>query len=136
MLSEIFAVTDGEGLISSRLSRTAAIKDAAIRIAAFCRFSLLLGLFEVFSIFRRSGQVLLGDGWPLKTSAGLYRNALQQHEQLTMTASCGGGSDFAGSEYSIWGSMARQLMVQLHFLQRTTHAAGSPDEMPIMTDIV
>jgi hypothetical protein len=62
MLSEIFAVTDGEGLISSRFSRTAAIKDAAMRIAAFCRFSLLLGLFDVFSIFRRSGQVLLGDG--------------------------------------------------------------------------
>src|SRR5205814_10031003 len=62
ILSEIFAVTDGEGLISSRFSRTAAIKDAAMRIAAFCRFSLLLGLFEVFSIFRRSGQVLLGDG--------------------------------------------------------------------------
>jgi len=29
--------------------------------------------------------------------------------------------------------MARKLIVQLHFLHLTTHAAGSPEEMPIMT---
>jgi hypothetical protein len=39
MLSAIFAVTDGDGLISSRFSRTAAISEAAIRITAFDLFS-------------------------------------------------------------------------------------------------
>jgi hypothetical protein len=110
------------------------MKDAAISTAAFgfvslVWFSLLL---RVPSIFRRSGHVLLGDGCPLNTSLGLYRKALQQQEQVTITDSWGGGSDLAGSECSSWGSMARQLMVQAHFLHRTTHAAGSPDDMPIM----
>jgi hypothetical protein len=136
ILSAIFAVTDGEGLISSRFSRTAAMKEAAISIAAFGLLSLFwLALFSfVPSTFRRSGQVLLGDGCPLNTSVGLYRKALQQQEQLTTTSSRGGGSDFVGSERSSWGSTARQVIVQLHFLHLTTHAAGSPEDMPIMAE--
>jgi len=38
-LSAIFAVTDGDGLISSRFSRTAAISEAAMSITAFDLFS-------------------------------------------------------------------------------------------------
>jgi hypothetical protein len=134
MLSAIFAVTDGDGLISSRFNRTAAMKEAAIRTAAFDLLSLvwLTLLLLTPSIFCRSGQVLLGDGCPLNTSVGLYRKALQQQEQLTTTSSRGGGSDFVGSDRSSWGSMARQVIVQLHFLHLTTHAAGSPDDMPII----
>jgi len=40
MLSAIFAVTDGDGLISSRFSRTAAMKEAAISSAVFGLVSL------------------------------------------------------------------------------------------------
>jgi hypothetical protein len=136
ILSAIFAVTDGEGLISSRFSRTAAMKEAAISIAAFVLLSLFwLALFSLVpSVFRRSGQVLLGDGCPLNTSVGLYRKALQQQEQLTTTSSRGGGSDFVGSERSSWGSMARHVIVQRHFLHLTTHAAGSPEDIPIMAE--
>jgi hypothetical protein len=134
ILSAIFAVTEGDGLISSLFNRTAAMKEAAISIAAFGLLSLVwLALFSLVpSIFRRSEQVLLGDGCPLNTSVGLYRKALQQQEQLTTTSSRGGDSDFVGSEHSSWGSMARQVMVQLHFLHLTTHAAGSADDMPII----
>jgi hypothetical protein len=39
ILSAIFAVTDGDGLISSLFSRTAAISEAAMSIAAFDLFS-------------------------------------------------------------------------------------------------
>jgi len=68
MLSAIFAVTDGEGLISSRFRRTAAINEAATNTAVFGFFSpLLLGRL---SAFRLSGQLLLGDGDPLKMSEG------------------------------------------------------------------
>jgi hypothetical protein len=68
MLSAIFAVTDGEGLISSRFKRTAAMKEAATSTALFGFFSpLLLGRL---SAFRLSGQVLLGDGDPLNMSDG------------------------------------------------------------------
>jgi hypothetical protein len=135
ILSAIFAVTDGDGLISSRFNRTAAMKEAAISTAAFDLLSLvwLTLLLLTPSIFCRSGQALLGDGCPLNTSVGLYRKALQQQEQLTTTSSRGGGSDFVGSERSSWGSMARQVIVQLHFLHLTTHAAGSPEDIPVMT---
>ncbi len=68
MLSAIFAVTDGEGLISSRFKRTAAMKEAATSTAVFGFFSVLS--FRGFSTFRLSGQVLLGDGEPLKMSDG------------------------------------------------------------------
>jgi hypothetical protein len=134
ILSAIFAVTDGDGLISSRFNRTAAMKEAAISTAAFVLVSLFWLALSLLtpSIFRRSGQVSLGDGCPLNTSVGLYRKALQQQEQLTTRSSRGGGSDFVGSERSSWGSMARQVMVQLHFLHLTTHAAGSPNDMPII----
>jgi len=69
MLSAIFAVTDGEGLISSRFRRTAAMKEAASSTAVFGFFSALS--FRGLSTFRLSGQVLLGDGDPLKMSDGL-----------------------------------------------------------------
>jgi hypothetical protein len=60
MLSAIFAVTDGEGLISSRFRRTAAMKEAATNTAVF---GFLLGaIVRGISTFRLSGQVLLGDG--------------------------------------------------------------------------
>jgi hypothetical protein len=68
MLSAIFAVTDGEGLISSRFRRTAAIKEAATNTAVFAFFSAL-SLRRV-STFRLSEQVLLGDGGPLNMSDG------------------------------------------------------------------
>ena len=68
MLSAIFAVTDGEGLISSRFRRTAAIKEAATNTAVFGFFSALS--FRGISTLRLSGQVLLGDGDPLKMSDG------------------------------------------------------------------
>jgi hypothetical protein len=68
MLSAIFAVTDGEGLISSRFRRTAAIKEAATNTAVFA-FFWSPSLRRV-SIFRLSGQVLLGDGGPLNMSDG------------------------------------------------------------------
>jgi hypothetical protein len=68
MLSAIFAVTDGEGLISSRFRRTAAMKEAATSTAVFGFFSGLS--FRGISVFRLSGQVLLGDGDPLKMSDG------------------------------------------------------------------
>lgn len=67
MLSAIFAVTDGEGLISSRFRRTAAMKEAATNTAVFGFFSALS--FRGTSSFRLSRQVLLGDGEPLKMSA-------------------------------------------------------------------
>ena len=68
MLSAIFAVTDGEGRISSRFNRTAAIKDAATKTAVLGFFSPLS--FRKLSTFRLSGQLLLGDGDPLKMSEG------------------------------------------------------------------
>ena len=69
ILSAIFAVTDGDGRISSVLSRTAAMSEAAMSIAAFDLFSSRL-LFVVPSL-RCAEHVLLGDGRPLNTSAGL-----------------------------------------------------------------
>jgi len=81
MLSAIFEYTIGDDLISSLLSRTAAMSDAAIRRTALGRFSSsLLG-------FPRSEQLLLGLGGPLNTSAGLYLYAAQQHEHVTVTVS-------------------------------------------------
>jgi len=68
MLSAIFAVTDGEGLISSRFRRTAAINEAATSTAVFGFFSALS--FRGISTFRLSGQALLGDGDPLNMSDG------------------------------------------------------------------
>jgi len=68
MLSAIFAVTDGEGLISSRFKRTAAMKEAATNTAEFGFFSALS--FRGPSTFRLSGQLLLGDGDPLNMSDG------------------------------------------------------------------
>ncbi len=70
MLSAIFAVTDGDGRISSLFSRTAAISEAAMSITAFDLFSSLL-LLLLASPLRRSEHVLLGDGGPLNTSVGL-----------------------------------------------------------------
>jgi hypothetical protein len=71
MLSAIFEWTIGEDLISSRFSRTAAMREAAMSIAelAFLSSSLLLGAFPL----RLARQALLGDGAPLNTSVGLYR---------------------------------------------------------------
>jgi hypothetical protein len=68
MPSAIFAVTDGEGLISSRFRRTAAIKEAATSTAVFVFFSVLS--FRGISTLRLSGQALLGDGDPLNMSDG------------------------------------------------------------------
>jgi hypothetical protein len=68
MLSAIFADTEGEGRISSRFRRTAAIKEAATNTAVFGFFSALS--FRGISTFRLSGQVLLGDGGPLNMSDG------------------------------------------------------------------
>ena len=113
-------------MISSRFSRTAAMRDAAISNTEFGLFaSLLLEVLALLEALRLPEQFILGPGWPLNTSAGLYRYALQQHEQVTMTVSLGGGSALSGSTCSIWGSMARQLMVQPHFLHFTSQAAGS-----------
>jgi hypothetical protein len=116
MLSEIFAVTEGDGLISSRFSRTAAMREAAMRIAEFGFFSssLLIGAPPLLpaSALRCSKQVLLGAGWPLKISVGLYRKAVQQQEQLTITGCCGAGSALSGSACSVCGSTARQVTVQ------------------------
>jgi len=42
-----------------------------------------------------------------------------------MTVSWGGGSAFSGSACSSCESIARQVMVQPHFLHFTTQAAGS-----------
>ena len=69
MLSAIFEQTIGDDLISSRLSRTAAMRDAAMSIAAFGFFSSLLLRAPPF---RFSRQAVLGDGGPLNTSARLY----------------------------------------------------------------
>ena len=68
MLSAIFDCTAGEDLISSLLSRTAAIKEAAISRAAvgFSSFLLLL-----VSGLRCSEHVLLRADCPLNTSAEL-----------------------------------------------------------------
>lgn len=68
-MSAILAVTDGDGLISSLFSRTAAMSEAATSIAAFDLFSS--GLLVVVSSLRCTEHVLLGDGCPLNTSAGL-----------------------------------------------------------------
>jgi hypothetical protein len=68
MLSAIFAETDGEGRISSRFRRTAAMKEAATSTAVFGFFSALS--FRELSTFRLSRQALLGDGDPLKMSDG------------------------------------------------------------------
>jgi hypothetical protein len=71
MLSAILETTAGDDLISSRLSRTAAINEAAIRMALFIFFvsSLLLPVLPAL----RSRQLLLGlgQGLPLKTSTAL-----------------------------------------------------------------
>ena len=69
ILSAIFAVTDGDDLISSLFSRTAAMSEAAMSITAFDLFSS--GLLIVVSSLRCAEHVLLGDGRPLNTSAGL-----------------------------------------------------------------
>jgi hypothetical protein len=68
MLSAIFADTEGDGPISSRLRRTAAMKEAATSTAPFGFFSPLS--FRGISTFRLSGQVLFGDGDPLNMSDG------------------------------------------------------------------
>jgi hypothetical protein len=68
MLSAIFAVTDGEGLISSRFRRTAAMKEAATSTAVFGFFSA--PSFRELSTFRLSRQALFGDGDPLNMSDG------------------------------------------------------------------
>jgi hypothetical protein len=68
MLSAIFELTTGDGLISSLFRRTAAISEAAIKTALFTFFaSLLLPLSPALY----SRQLLLGQGPPLKTSLGL-----------------------------------------------------------------
>src|SRR5258708_5289050 len=132
MLSAIFELTAGEGLISSLFRRTAAINEAAIKMALFTFFPSLLPLLPAFC----SRQLLLGQGAPLKTSLGLYRNAVQQHEQLTLTESLGGGSDLSGWECSSCGSIARQLIVQLHFLHLTTQADGNLELTPNIAQII
>jgi hypothetical protein len=53
-----------------------------------------------------------------------------------VTVSCGGGSAFSGSECSMCGSMARQLIVQPHFLHFTTQALGSPTLRPVISTII
>ena len=85
----------------------------------------LASLLLAWLTLRFARQLALGPGGPLNTSAGLYRYAAQQHEQVTTTVSCGGGSAFSGSACSICASMARQLTVQPHFLHFTTQAVGS-----------
>jgi hypothetical protein len=69
MLSAILETTAGDGLISSLLSRTAAINEAAIRMALLILFvsSLLLPVLPAL----RSRQLSLGQGLPLKTSTAL-----------------------------------------------------------------
>jgi hypothetical protein len=69
MLSAIFAVTDGGGLISSLFSPTAAISEAAMSITAFDLFSSRL--LSLASPLRRTEHVLLRHGCPLNTSAAL-----------------------------------------------------------------
>ena len=91
---------------------------------------LLLALLTL----RFARQLALGPGGPLNTSAGLYRYAAQQQEQVTTTVSCGGGSALSGSACSICASMARQLTVQPHFLHFTTQAVGSPS--PLVTPTI
>ncbi len=122
MLSAILAYTAGEDLISSRFSRTAAIKEAAINST---EAGLLASLLLFGMLLRFRAQLAPGLGGALKTSPGLYRYAVQQQEQVTMTVSSGGGSDFSGSACSRCESMARQVTVQAHFLHLTTHADGS-----------
>src|SRR6266498_4898931 len=53
-----------------------------------------------------------------------------------MTVSWGGGSALSGSECSTCGSMARQLMVQPHFLHFTTQATVSPKFRPAIPAII
>jgi hypothetical protein len=65
MLSAILEMTAGEGLISSLLRRTAAINEAAIRIALFALFvSLLFLLWPLLLPALSSRQLLLGRGDP------------------------------------------------------------------------
>lgn len=73
MLSAIFAVTEGDALISSLFSRTAAMREAAMSITELGFFSSLLLLLLLASLFRLPRQAILGDGGPLKTSVELYR---------------------------------------------------------------
>jgi hypothetical protein len=77
--------------------------------------------------------MLLGAGWPLNISAGPYRKAVQQQEQLTITGCCDAGSALSGSAYSVCGSTARQVIVRPHFLHFTTQAWGS---IPFPTTII
>ena len=55
MLSAIFEQTIGDDLISSRLNRTAAMRDAAMSIAAFGFFSSLLLRASPFRFSRGDG---------------------------------------------------------------------------------
>jgi len=67
MPSAILECTAGKDLISSRFNRTAAIKEAAMSVAAFGFFSSAPGA----SLFWCSTHVALGNGWPWKISVGL-----------------------------------------------------------------
>ena len=53
-----------------------------------------------------------------------------------MTASRGGGSALSGCECSVCGSMARQLIVQPHFLHLPTQATGSPGLRSVITAMI
>ncbi len=96
-------MTEGDGLISSRFSRTAAMRggDENRAIGLFLvLLYLLLGLpsLPAASILRCSKQMLPGAGWPLNISAGPYRKAVQQQEQLTITGCCGAAPPYPAQD--------------------------------------
>jgi hypothetical protein len=84
---------------------------------------------------RLAWQLALGPGGPLNTSAGLYRYAAQPQEQVTTTQSCGAGSALSGSACSLCPWMARQLIVQPHFLHFTSQAVGNASSLVTLTII-